>query len=263
MYDTDRRRVLSMDEFFIPTTNNAPPPLSMHSENSSRRTPTTKYSKQPKTKKEYIDGMKLRKMLGNELKAYDSSFSMTIATTANSKTINPVQNGSEIYNRVGRKIYMKSLHIRGWVNNKATAVTDYARIMIVYDYNNDGSVTTTFGEILANIRSGGGSDWLSNLDLDNRSTIKIIRDYEITLPAVTNTAGAGVLTNIQSVNDPIKHSFNINWYIDLNGLETVFNSGTSSSAGDIQSGALFIKVFSGATDFCWEIDGTYRLRFYD
>jgi len=65
-----------------------------------------------------------------ELKAFDVANTNVLSSNAGTFTLlNAVVNGAELYQRVGRKLYMKSLHIRGLISNAATVTQDMMRII--------------------------------------------------------------------------------------------------------------------------------------
>jgi len=196
----------------------------------------------------------------SELKALDLAEQLTGFTLAGVfTTVNVPVNGAELYQRVGRKIYMKSLHIRGFLVNNSTGVQDYGRILVVYDSQPNGA-TPVLATLLQDSNAGAATTGLSNLNLANRARFKILRDYPVLLPSVTNTAG--VLTNFQ-MTDQIKSSFNIDMFIKLKGLETEFNGTNGGTIADINSGSIFILTASTLANNGWEFEFQTRLRYYD
>jgi len=197
-------------------------------------------------------------------------------TTYNIDTINLMQEGSSNYNRLGRRIRMKSIQITGsFFNNGATVIVaneamPQIRLALVYDrnpsYNGTISVVPAYNEIWQ-MRSQLGAatnyEWAAN-NVDNQSRFIILRDCRVTFP-----------TNFSGSTDQIALTMN-NAYIEgnqcklfkkLRGLETNFRSNSNpTTIGDVQSGALYFISISNlvpATQASISFKWTARLRFYD
>lgn len=208
----------------------------------------------------YQSGRMLKGIPPTELKAFDvASGALDFTTAGGLVALNVPVNGPELYQRIGRKIYMKSLHIRAVVTNVATSLQDVGRMIIVYDSQSNGS-TFALSDLLKDSTAAAASTGNSEINLNNRERFKIIRDYQVLLPAVTNTAG--VLSNF-TILDPIKNSFDIDMFIPLKGLETIYNATNGGSASDITSGALYIFNVSQSTTSKWSLLYHSRLRYYD
>jgi len=93
--------------------------------------------------------------------------------------------------------------------------------------------------------------------LTNRQRFQILRDYQVLLGDATNVAGAAEI-----IPDPIKNSNNIDMFIPLKGLESIYNGTNGGTVADITSGAIGITLFD-ATLNGWAFDFTSRLRYYD
>lgn len=228
-----------------------------------KRKSTRKHASRKRARRSlgYQAGRSIYRVPKTEKKAFDlAQAAISFSTAGNFNVLNAPVVGAELYNRIGRKIYMKSVHIRGVVNNAATSVQDVARIILFYDSQVNGA-TPPLAALLQDSNPAAGTTGLSEINLVNRERFKIIRDYQLYLPAVTNTAG--VLTNGSVVYDPIKHTFNIDWFVKLRGLEAVYNSANAGNSGDITSGALFLCFVSNNQSNTWSFSYTSRLRYYD
>lgn len=213
----------------------------------------------------YQSGRSISKIPPVELKAYDVAsaaldFISPGTGTSIAAPLNLPVNGAEIFQRVGRKIYMKSIQIKGWIYNKGTAIQDVGRILLVYDSQTNGAAPL-IQNIINNMDGTYATDGLSMVNLNNRQRFQIIRDHQITLPADTYTAG--VLTNGPSFNMTNAQAYCINWYIPLKKLETVYNQLNTGNVSDIVSGALWILCVSEADSHHWTFTFNTRLRFYD
>ena len=216
-------------------------------------------TKKAKRTGDYQKGRELARQPKSELKAFDlSNFASVFQPAGIFTLLNIPINGPEMYQRVGRKMYMKSLHVRGFCLNVATSLQDMGRIIIFYDSQPNAAVSN-IAALLQDSNLAATTSVFSEINLNNRERFKIIRDHQIMLPAVTNTAG--VLTNGPLTLDPIKSTMNIDMFIKLKGLETIFNGVNGGTIADITSGSLYMLTVSNATG--WEFSGTTRLRYYD
>jgi len=201
---------------------------------------------------------------GNELKAFDvalTGYNVDAAGTppaAAAAAVNAMINGSELYQRDGRKTYMKSLHFRAWLQVEATAVQDIIRIVIYYDSQPNGAAPT-LATLLQDSNAAAATSVLSGINLANRQRFQILRDIPILVPSSTFTAG--VLTNT-AFPDSSGRLF-INEFIHMKGLETIYNGVNGGTIADITSGAVGFFAFSQTTDNSWLLDWTTRLRFFD
>lgn len=197
-----------------------------------------------------------------ELKAFDlnSGEAAAFDATGTVTVLNTPLLGTDYFNRIGRKTYMKNLHLRGWVfNNTTVTATDVGRIVIVYDAQPNGALPVV-SDIFQNANSAAATNNLANINLNNRQRFTILRDMEVYLPSVTNTAG--VLTN-RGNEDYIKQSFLIDEFIKLRGMETVYNSVDGGTIADITSGSLLLVTFANNASEDWAFQFGTRLRYYD
>lgn len=209
--------------------------------------------RQPKVELKCIDATK-----------FTAAFRTPAAATSIAGPINAIGNGPEIFQRVGRKVYMKSVQIKGFIANAATAIQDNGRLFLIYDSQSNGAFPSV-GDVISDLNPAGvTTTGLSMINLNNRQRFTILRDHHITFPAVTNAAG--VLTNGPSFNDTTRYSYEINWFIKLKGLETIYNQLAPAGGPDITeiaSGSLFLMFVSTQQDAVYNFIGQTRLRFYD
>lgn len=216
------------------------------------------------TQRGYQSGRAFNKAPKEELKCFDvTPGNLNFQTSGTGTTVqvyNSVPQGVEVYQRIGRKIYMKSLHIRGQIQCIATAAIDVGRILVVYDSQSNGGGLPVVGSLLQDCNAGVNINGFSHININNRQRFKIIRDYQVILPAATFTAG--VITN-PGHQDNIENSHMINWFIPLKGLESIFQATSTGTVTDIQSGSLLIFALSNAQDNKYTFSLTTRLRYYD
>lgn len=219
---------------------------------------------QPQKKRrqgDYQRGRELARTPKQELKAFDLAYTTqqvsTIAGPPNFNCLNAMINGSELYQRVGRKTYMKSLHIRGWFDatNAAAIPPDVIRMIVFYD-SQPNAAASAVTDLLQNSNAAAATTVFSGLNLVNRERFKILRDQVHTFPQ--SIAVAGEYQNVPDTSG----IFAINEFIKLKGLESVYNGTNGGTSADITSGALWIVTISQhSTD--WTFNFQSRLRYYD
>lgn len=210
----------------------------------------------------------LERMAVLEKKGVDTALAETtvIATTntnGDSYVVNAITPGTASYQRVGRKVHLKSLRIRGVAINdfgQATSLQygNILRMVVVWDKQPSGTLPT-FDTIFGRTVAAGteSSSFLDAVRYDNMNRFKVLRDKCIMwVPPIATSAGAG---NQQMTE--------FDEYIKLNGLETVFSGQTDpTTIADISSGGLylFFRVYSSSSATTVNIASAYaRLRYVD
>lgn len=203
---------------------------------------------------------------GAEIKAIDiaqTGYAYRLPATASGIVLlNGIQAGTGFFNRVGARIEMKNLHIRGSIINATTAVSDQIRLLVIYDRQPVGALPVISDILQSRDQAGtAATTGSSEINLDNRDRFSILRDYECYVPSVTNTAG--VLTN--GPNFPgMDDSFDVNVFIKLKGLGTHYKSTANpTTIADIATGALYAAFVTNGTDSAWQANVGFRLRFND
>lgn len=178
--------------------------------------------------------------------------------------LNGVVQGAAQTQRIGNKIAMKSVRVKGQILNQATATATYARIIIYYDKQTNGAVCTS-SDLLSSTTSvpATTTSVFSDMNLQNVERFLILRDYSVSLPSVTYAAG--VQTNVGF--DPGQNSnggsiFDVDMYIKLKGLQTLYK-GATAAVGDISTGGLFMVCLNYAGVGTWIFRNTIRLRYDD
>jgi len=202
-----------------------------------------------------------------ELKGVDSQVNVgnvlaTTNTNADIFPINLVQQGAGSWNRVGRKIRMKSLRIKGICQySLVTSVNTFSnstRMFVVYDRQPSSATVPTFDQIFGGTDQTGAeaSTFLSNLRYDNTERFVVLKDE------VFNSKN-----NVFNAANTAESQMAFDVYIKLKGLMTVF-SGQSApmTIADISSGAIYIGFrgeANSAANFATIKDSVVRLRYYD
>lgn len=202
---------------------------------------------------------------GKEIKAVDIPYqivSINQPATAIIALLNGVQTGTGFFNRIGSRIEMKSLHIRGVLRNGATAVQSFCRMAIVYDRQPTGALPIWSDIFQARDQTGTATNsTASGVNLDNRDRFVVVRDVQYFLPSVSNAAG--VLTNGPSYPGSDQES-DINIFIKLKGLVTHFKSSSNpATITDIATGALYFCTADQLNAGAWQWQLGFRLRYDD
>lgn len=209
------------------------------------------------------------KSFAGEIKAIDipsASYAFRApATASNIILLNGVQTGTGFFNRIGGRIEMKNLHVRGIVNPILTGTDSILRLLIVYDRQpTPASGLPVISDILQARDQAGAATTTgqSEINLDNRDRFAILRDYQLFGPSCTYTAG--VLTNGPQYPGSDQQN-DVNIFIKLKGLLSHFKSTANpTTIADITTGALYAAFVLGAgVDSSWQFTGGFRLRFED
>lgn len=193
-------------------------------------------------------GVRRRQLMG-ERKVIDvDPGNLNVTSTGTVTLINGVATGTDFTDRVGRKIVMKSVYVRGIIfPDDFSTLNSLARIMIVYDMQANG-VAPAITDILKSASS------VSQLNLNNRDRFKIIMDKQWVLGAIDNTATQSV------AGSPTVHA--LKKFTRLNH-ETLFN-GTTAAIGSIATGALFlVTIGTQAAGAAATTTISTRVRFED
>lgn len=231
-------------------------------ESKKRKRPVKRTTGPKKARPDYQKGRELMRPK-MELKAFDIAETITGSTAVAAAPVgiclNAMVNGAELFQRIGRKTYMRSLHFRGFIQNAATSVQDIGRIVILYDSQANAALPT-YVSVFQDSNVGAASAILSGVNLTNRARFKILRDYPVMLPSCT--FAGGVITNF-AMQDTVNKSLEVDFFIKLKGLETEYNGVNGGTIADITSGSLILFFASDNSSNKWQIEWTSRLRYYD
>lgn len=208
-----------------------------------------------------------------EKKGVDTDISLTpIITTTTTNASNFVLNlivpGTGSWNRIGKRVFLKSLRLKG---NTVFSLTPtfatgagsctFVRYVVLWDRQPNGAATATFDNIFG-ITSQAGTestpDITCPLKYDVMDRYRIIRDWTVRPdPMNVPSFGTGPSLNFYVPMDE---------YIRLPNLESTY-SGQSDpqTIADINTGALYIwmRAYSSSTTAGAAFDGTARLRYVD
>lgn len=210
-----------------------------------------------------------------ELKGMDTVLTLnpviaTTSTNASSFMLNLIRAGVNSQNRVGRKIRLVSIRMRGIAfHNVGNAVTsgdlqsNVLRMVLVWDKQPSGATPTY--ESIFGLTSQDGTEattFLDPLRYDNTGRFSVIKDQVISMPIRSQNTEGGT-------TDLIGQRYPFDVFCKLSGRETVF-SGQSEpmTIADISSGALYVFFrtvlnTSGSNTVGITSDSFARLRYID
>jgi len=204
-----------------------------------------------------------------------------ISTSAAFYLLNGVIEGASNFNRLGRRIRLKTINISmNFYTTMAVAapgapahpVQPRIRVALVYDRqpstSSGAGVMPAYNDIWQQRDQFGiasNYEW-SPINVDNTSRFIVLRDCKINYP--TNN-GLELNQVALSMNNAFIEGTQCKMFKKLRMLETNFRSNTTGSTGntvgDIQSGGLYIVFISNINPDSSNIlaEWTSRLRFYD
>ena len=186
-----------------------------------------------------------------EAKVIDTVQTSTTFVAAGSiVTINGCATGTDFTSRIGRKIKMTSVQMRGVIS--PGTLDNICRIIIFYDCQPNGGGAPSVADVLLNHSGGGGSTATDFMNLNNRDRFKVLKDMTVPVARLSTTATQAV------AGSPTQHVVNI--YQKLNH-EVIYNS-TGATAAEIATGlmgVLFISTAAGSSGCTW----SSRIRFID
>lgn len=198
-----------------------------------------------------------------ELKAADTGVTTYQVNTTGTITLLAVPTlGTDYTNRIGRRITLKKLYIRGHVNaeNAENAVTvggvetlaQQARMIIVVDRQPNAAVFS-ITDLLVSARAE------AQLNLNNRDRFKVIYDRVFQIPNSIKAAQAA-----PSLVGNFGGMFKVKCFKKLN-LPVQFNSTNGGTIADITSNALYMVWVGTNAAAATDVNATVstRVRFSD
>lgn len=188
--------------------------------------------------------------LSKETGYVDTSLTAACNTTGTITLLNTVASGTGVTQRVGKKIQLKGLQIRGIINSdSATTIAQYA-LMVVYDRRPAGALPA-ITEILDSISP------VSFLNDANSARFKVL----------WRTDDRCISTNAQLLNETVAHVYNEYVKFSKKGKtnRTTYKAVGSGAIADIDEGALYFVTVGGVVAGTADCTGTIttRLRYWD
>lgn len=201
-----------------------------------------------------------------------SVISSTLTNNANTQVLNLIQQGAGSWNRVGRKVKLSSIRVRGavqWkleIDGAADASGNLLRMALVWDKQPSGNAIPAFDDIFKMTEEDGDetqTSLFSSLRYDNMDRFTVLRDQIMEFNAdvwPSTDPVAGTPTNFKIC------PFDV--YVKLGGRECVYSGQTSPmSIADISTGALYLVVKSLSSATTTELNfrqgSVARLRYLD
>lgn len=187
-------------------------------------------------------------MYGPELKLIDVNASATDVTLAGTwQLLNGTSTGTDYQLRIGRKIRVKSIQLRGYLRptDPTTVVPQRWDLYVIYDKQSDGSAPTTTA-FLEN------STAVSFTNLNNRRRFMVLG--HICGYLGSNGANGALAPGGEAID----------WGAAVD-LETIYN-GTGGTIADIATGSIYLLSISSTTSGTgtgFTTDMVGRVRFTD
>lgn len=153
--------------------------------------------------------------------------------------LNGLVPGTGASQRIGKKVTLKSIQIRGAINAGALGVNPFSgfgRMFIIYDKQ----ANAAFPTIASILEQTSGT---SPMNMDNRERFLVLYDRQFALDQFGGNPSAQV-----------------KMYKKLN-LTTVFNAGTAGTVADITSGAVYV-VFINENSYVTTSTNSPIIRWY-
>lgn len=194
-----------------------------------------------------------RVMVNKETGYLDTASAQYAMDTTGSVTLlNAVPQGTAVTQRVGKKIAMKSIQVRGYSTNSATASVNDVAWLLVYDKRPTGSLPAVT-DILVAVSS------LSMNNDNNSGRFEVIKRVDRMLIGNASFTGAvaNALTECTSASEDA--------FVYLRNRETVYKAATTGAIGDIEQGALYLVTVgnTAAGTAAAALAAGFRLRFLD
>ena len=208
-----------------------------------------------------------------EVKCLDIPKSVSLYTAAGTvQALNLIQVGSSFFNRIGRRIRMKSIQIFGELhplgNLTGVVPPETLRTVIVYDRQTNGAYPALTDIFQDTDQFGGNTtNEISGINLNNRERFAIILDIKHKAPTMHVTSGIPDSTLPIWPTDGALHSdsdgsFYLDHFRKLKGAEVHYKSDSNPAViGDIATGGLYIVTFGASGN--WATSIKTRLRYND
>lgn len=214
-----------------------------------------------------------RSKVAQELNGVDTQIVQTavVATTgtnANCQLLNGIVPGNGSWNRVGKKVTLKSLRLKGvmfYVNSTVATSYNIARdpllVRVVWDRQPSGGALPTYDTVFGNTTQGGTetTNVFDGLKYDNVGRFQMLREFILEAPSITPSDGAAQADLTCTV------PFDV--FIELSNRETIYSGQTDPcTVADISTGGLYIYFRAPQADAnsSWSVATGYataRLRY--
>lgn len=212
----------------------------------------------------YAGSLYPRKNTGQEKKFVDvPTNTVAIANTNGPIILNPVQAGTDYYQRIGNKIFPRTIHIKGFFQQIATSIQGLVRMVVVLDRAPSGAMALPAVTAILQERDQAGmatNGITAALNMDQRNRFKILRDKWFVMPAAT--LAAGVVTNPSNFDQEICMHFNE--YIRLSEYGEMQFVGTANpiTIANINTNAVYVIFTTQAgLNNQWQVVWSSRFKY--
>lgn len=192
---------------------------------------------------------RLKGMMATKESGYvDTAVTGALDTTGTVALINTIAQGTSVVQRVGKKVLLKSVQVRGNAIANSAAIAQDVAWMIVYDKRPTGSLPA-----ITDILVSASATAMNNDNNSGRFVILKRSDFAI----VGNVSAAANTTDSTLVDTTC--------FISLKGLPTVYKAATTGAIADIEEGALYYVAIGTAAAGTSAATHNYncRVRFLD
>lgn len=148
--------------------------------------------------------------------AYDTTGSITL--------LNTVAQGASVSQRVGKKIALQSIQVRGMAYNNAAATFNDCATLLVYDKRPTGALPA-----ITDVLNTASSQSFNNDT--NSGRFRIVRRWDQALVGGTVVATTPI-TALQAVS--------MDNFVNLKGMNVVYKAAGTGAIADIEEGALYL-----------------------
>jgi len=191
-----------------------------------------------------MNAMPVQRNSPNETGYVDVVVNNAVNSTGVISLLATIAQGASVNQRIGKRIFYKSIQWRGYFTNDTTSVTTQSAWILVYDKRPTGALPA-ITDILVSISP------LSMNNDDNSGRFQIVHREDVTLCGNTTAATVGDLV-----------AKNISGFIKFR-REVVFKAVATGVIGDIEQGALYYVAVgltpAGTADAT--MNSQFRVRF--
>lgn len=182
----------------------------------------------------------MRPMVREEMKTFDIGTSTTLVCSSDGTTaqtqqlLNTIPTGTSSITRIGKKVLMKALQIRGILEAGSTGVSERCAILLVYVRSNNQAATPTVWADILNAQSP-----ISMTNRDNASKYKILRRWDYQVIGNATTAG--------QQSDKTAYAFDEYVVFKKPLISTWTSASVAGTIAEFEKGSLHICCVGNAT----------------
>lgn len=195
----------------------------------------------------------------------------TTNTNGDSFVLNLIQQGAGSWNRVGRKVNLQSVRLRGtalYMYSETATTSDLngavLRMVVVWDKQPSGAAIPSFDTIFGVTAQDGTESctFLNPVKFDNMDRFTVLKDCVIEAQPKTNNNGGGT-------TERMTDHYPFDEFIPLQSRETVFlGQSAPMTIADVSTGAVYVYFRSdisvdNTADWSISANSFARLRYTD